>query len=101
MADIHLQIPSGASANVPMKKGDNLYIKVTGDCNWCFSDPNSVFSPELLPAGTYYAQNPPVETGPYQAEKTGSVPINAVPPDEVCSPTGGPILTAHSILITS
>lgn len=99
MADIHLEIPSGASANVPMKVNDNLYIEVTASCNWCFSDPDSIFSPELPACGPYNPETPPVEMGPYTATKTGSVLFNAVAQDKTCTLTGI-TATAHSIIVS-
>jgi hypothetical protein len=73
-----LSIPQ--DTNLPVKVGDDVYIKVIKNCQWCYSDPTPCFSGGLLPNGSYTATTPPTEYGPYLATAAGTVkfctPIN-------------------------
>ena len=83
MATKILNIPDGSSMGLHV--GDELKIKVTRTCNWCYEYPDTVFS-SMLAAGSYTATNPPTEYGPYTAANAGVMNWNAV--------TSGPCTTA-------
>jgi hypothetical protein len=88
-----LNIPHGG--NLTMNKNqNNLLIHVTQACQWCYSDPNGVFS-SLPPAGPIS----PGDYGPYDANGDGTVtygdPINAP-----CNTAGGPSDTPHTITVS-
>ena len=87
-----LNIPHGGNLTLN-KNQDQLMIKVNQTCQWCFSDPNGVFS-SMLPAGQYSSG----EYGPYEPANDGTVtygdPIN--PP---CK-TEGVTVTPHTITVS-
>lgn len=91
-----LKIPNGMS-NQSLKKADTLYIEVDADCNWCYSDPNGVFS-SFLPAGHYTATTPPTVYGPYTAVNSGTVNFNAVTSGD-CNPMGV-AASGHTIVVS-
>ncbi len=86
-----LNIPHGG--NLSMNKNqDELMIHVTQTCQWCYSDPNSIFS-SMLPPGQYA----PGDYGPYAATGTGSMTYDDNNP---CNPSGGVTATPHTITVT-
>jgi hypothetical protein len=72
-----LGIPASLS-NIKMAANmHDLYIVITADCNWCYSDPDGCFSPkQFLKQGTKRKGH---VYGPYTPIKKGKVFINAVP----------------------
>lgn len=87
-----LNIPHGGNLSLN-KNQDQLMIKVNQTCQWCYSDPNGVFS-SMLAAGQYSSG----EYGPYQAVKDGSVTFGD-PIDAPCS-TEGVTGTPHTITVS-
>lgn len=102
MSSITIEIPNG-SGDPTMSHADELDIKVTAACNWCFSDPNGIFplppDSDALPAtgttlqtGTY---------GPYTPlpDKSGVIDFNAVDTDKKCK-VERPVATLRSITVS-
>lgn len=77
MPDKILTIPH--DQNFPVKTGDNLYIHVSAECTWSYSDPAGCFPGGLLANGTYSQQTAGQNYGPYPAVNTGSVSFSAAP----------------------
>jgi hypothetical protein len=98
MGTKHLSIPNDLSSVNMTLGADDLEIKVTADCNWCYSDPNGVFANGFLAAGSYTATSPPTKYGPYTPSTTGTVTVNAVTSGD-CS-TSGITATPHSITVS-
>ena len=71
MADKILTIPNDST--LPIKVNDNLYIQVSSQCQWCYSDPTPCFSGGLLAAGQYNQTTGGFKYGPYPATAAGTV----------------------------
>lgn len=71
--------------NLPVKVGDDVYIDVLNDCQWCYSDPTPCFSGGLLAPGSYKGATPPNQHGPYRATAAGTVKFCA-PINPPCDP---------------
>jgi len=87
--------------NVSMNRNqDKLDITIDASCNWCYSDPDSVFGnpSTLLPCNTYYVSGP-TTYGTLSAVNNGTVYFNAVNVDTECDPEGI-IDTGHTITVT-
>jgi len=87
-----LAIPN-SGGNLNMKKKDQLTIKVSQTCQWCYSDPDHCFPSFLAPG-----QVNPGDYGPYIAENQGTVHYGC-PKDPPCVPNGK-IETGHTITVT-
>jgi len=89
--------------DIHMTMNDTLYIKVSDDCNWCYSDKTGVFGPppkEFLAPGFYAATKPPTEYGPYKPQHTGSVQFDATDPGTTCD-LKRKGLTPHTITVST
>jgi hypothetical protein len=87
--------------NVPrIAKKHQLYIVVTGDCNWCYSDPDGCFGKTFLKKGPKRKGH---VYGPYTPIKKGTVHINAVAsaPGKVvsCDPFAPTPASGHTIIV--
>lgn len=100
MPDKYLNIPH--DDNFPVKTGDNLYIHVTAECTWCYTDPDNCFPGGLLANGTYSQQTSGQNHGPYPAVNVGSVGFDSPPgANQPCIPTGGTKATGYTIVVSS
>lgn len=97
MADKILTIPHDST--LALKVNDNLYIQVSSQCQWCYSDPTPCFSGGLLAAGQYNQTTGGFKYGPYPATAAGTVNFGS-PTSPPCSTTGI-TATGHTITVTS
>jgi hypothetical protein len=87
--------------NFPLKTVDTLYLKITQDCNWCYSDPTGVFGqpPDgFLAPGLYKATKPPTVYGPYKPQHKGDVTFETTPPGTPCTVKD---FTPHTITVST
>lgn len=106
MARVDIEIPNG-SVNASMKNADELYIKVTENCTWCFSDPNGIF-PVAPAANSLPANNSQVTTAnsPYGpcvpiSGKTGTVTYGSSIPPAPCTLQKTTGTLSHTITVGS
>ena len=97
MADKILTIPKDST--LPMKINDNLYIQVSSQCQWCYSDPKSCFPGGLLDPGQYEKTTGGFKYGPYLAKAAGTVDFGS-PTSPPCSTTGIGA-TGHTITVSN
>ena len=97
MPDKILTIPH--DSNLPLKLGDDLYIQVSTECQWCYSDPTPCFSGGLLAPGQYEKTTGNNKYGPYPATATGTVRFGS-PISPPCS-TSGITGTGHTIIVSN
>jgi hypothetical protein len=99
MANKTLNLPH--HTDVPMTMKDTLRIKVTQDCNWCYSDPKGVFGPppdDFLAAG--FVKKRTKAYGPYKPNYPGTVRFDATDPGTACE-IKQTILTPHTITVST
>jgi hypothetical protein len=97
MADKVLTIPNDSTLAVNVN--DNLYIQVSSQCQWCYSDPTPCFSGGLLAAGQYEKTTGGAKYGPYLASAAGTVNFGS-PTSPPCSTTGV-TATGHTIIVSN
>jgi hypothetical protein len=88
-----LPIPNDGG-NLQIKKKDQLTIRVSQTCQWCYKDPNNCF-PKFLAPG----QVGPGDHGPYTAENEGQV-VYDCPKAPPCVPKLS-AKTAHTITVST
>jgi hypothetical protein len=97
MADKVLTIPNDSTLAVNVN--DNLYIQVSSQCQWCYSDLTPCFSGGLLAAGQYDKTTGGAKYGPYLATAAGTVNFGS-PTSPPCSTTSI-TETGHTITVSS
>ena len=88
-----LPIPN-SGGKLPVKVGDEVTLRVSQTCQWCYDDPDHCF-PNFLTPGQVTAG----DYGPYESLKEGKV-IYGCPKDPPCIPEGK-TETGHTIIVTN